>query len=411
MSNERSADVVRKQANAHEPDDVAARRRADDQSESSDQDQDGGSKKRKKRLSPLAKVILLVLAVVAIVAAIIWFIHYQTRGKFRQSTNDAYIQVDDITIAPRINGYVQQVLVDNNQDVKRGQPLVRIDDRDYRAQAAEAEAQIAQAGASADAARASIREQYATIEQSRAQLAGQQAVAAHDAGEVARYAPLAAAGAETRQQLAQLRSTAIQSAETARAGAAQVVVQQRRIAGYQAQIRQAQAQARQARARLAATDVDVGAAVLRAPLDGRIGDKTVTVGQYAQSGTRLMTVVPLDKLYVTANFKETQVGLMRVGQPATIKVDALSGVELHGRVESVSPGTGAQFSLIPPNNATGNFTKIVQRVPIRIAIRATPDAWRLLVPGLSVTAEVDTIAAKGDMQKIKDQQKQLDRRR
>ena len=409
MSNERSAEVDGVQAEQDKPNGGAAPENADDQGQASAQDQDGGSKK-KKRLSPLTKIILLGLVAVVIVAVAIWFIHYETRGKFLQSTDDAYIQVDDITIAPRINGYVEQVLVDNNQDVKRGQPLVRIDNRDYRAQAAQAQAQIAQAEASADVARASIREQYATIEQSRAQLAGQQAAAAHDAGEVARYAPLAAAGAETRQQLAQLRSTAAQSAETARADAAQVVMQRRRIASYQAQIRQAQAQEQQAKAQLAANNVNVGAAVIRAPADGRIGDKTVTVGQYAQPGTRLMNIVPLNKLYVTANFKETQVGLMRVGQPATIKVDALNGVELHGQVESVSPGTGAQFSLIPPNNATGNFTKIVQRVPIRIAIRATRDAWRLLVPGLSVTAEVDTIGAKGELQKIKDQQKQLDQR-
>ena len=187
-------------------------------------------------------------------------------------------------------------------------------------------------------------------------------------------------------------------------------MQRRRIGTYLAQIRQAQAQAQGARAQLAAANVDVGAALIRAAVDGRIGNKTVTVGQYAQSGTRLMSLVPLTKLYVTANFKETQIGLMRVGQPATIEVDALHGIKLRGRVQSVSPGTGSQFSLIPASNATGNFTKIVQRVPVRVAIEATPEARRLLVPGLSVSVTVDTIGAKGELDRIEQQQKRQDRR-
>jgi membrane fusion protein (multidrug efflux system) len=144
--------------------------------------------------------------------------------------------------------------------------------------------------------------------------------------------------------------------------------------------------------------------VVKASVDGRVGDKSVRVGQYVSQGTRMMSVVPVQAIYITANFKETQLGLMGPGQPAHIKVDALSGVELRGHVESVSPGTGAQFSLIPPQNATGNFTKIVQRVPVRIAIDAGPDARRVLVPGLSVEVTVDTIGAKGEIARIKDQE-------
>ncbi len=143
---------------------------------------------------------------------------------------------------------------------------------------------------------------------------------------------------------------------------------------------------------------------MRASVDGRIGDKGVRVGQFVQSGTRMMSVVPLSAIYITANYKETQIGLMRPGQPATIDVDALPGVHLRGHVESVSPGTGAQFSLLPPQNATGNFTKIVQRVPVRIAIDAGPEARRVLVPGLSVTVDVDTFGAKGSERDIRDQE-------
>jgi membrane fusion protein (multidrug efflux system) len=121
-----------------------------------------------------------------------------------------------------------------------------------------------------------------------------------------------------------------------------------------------------------------------------VGDRTVRVGQFVQPGSRLMTIVPVQDVYLTANFKETQIGRMRAGQPATIKVDALPGAELHGTVASFSPGTGAQFALLPPQNATGNFTKIVQRVPVRIHIETNEQTRALLLPGLSVTVRVDT---------------------
>jgi len=386
------------------PAEQASAGKADDDDEAGD---DGEQDAPKKKMSGRAKIILLVLAVVAVVAGVVWYVHYRAHGRFVQETNDAQIQADAVTVAPRVNGYVAEVLVHDNQDVRAGDPLVRIDPRDYRAQAAQADAQIAEAHASQESAQASIQEQYATIAQARAQLAAAQATAAHDAAEVRRYAPLAASGAETRQQLAQLQAAAVRSANQARAQAAEVEMQRRRIGTFDAQVRQGAAQARGAEAQRAAAEVNVGATLIRAAMTGRIGDKTVTVGQYVQAGTRLMSVVPLDRLYITANFKETQLALMRPGQPATIGVDALDGTEIRGRVESVSPGTGANFSLIPPQNATGNFTKIVQRVPVRISVEATPEARRLLLPGLSVTVSVDTISAKGDLDRIRDRQEQF----
>lgn len=367
---------------------------------------DGSGETEKKGLSTRAKIILLILAVVVIVGGIVWYLRYEAHGKFLQTTDDATVQADAVTVAPRVSGYVDQVLVADNQEVKTGQVLAHIDPRDARAQAAQAQAQIGQAIASADATRASIHEQQATIAQAAAQLAAAEAKAAHDAGEVARYTPLAASGAETRQQLAQLQATATQSAQDVRAQAAALEMQRRRIGQYQAQIRQSQAQAAGARAQLASANVDVNGTTLKAAIDGKIGDKTVTIGQYVQAGTRLMSVVPVRRLYITANFKETQLGLMRPGQPVDIEVDALDGVRITGRVESIAPGTGAQFSLIPPNNATGNFTKIVQRVPVRVSIEATPAAYRLLVPGLSVNVTVDTIGAKGDLEQVRHEQHQ-----
>ena len=166
-------------------------------------------------------------------------------------------------------------------------------------------------------------------------------------------------------------------------------------------MRQARSQAESARAQLAAARVDAESTLLRAAIDGRVGDLSVRAGQFVQPGTPLMTLVPVNHLFIDANFKETQLGLMRVGQPVHIEVDALPGVELTGRVSSFAPGTGAQFSVLPPQNATGNFTKIVQRIPVRIAIAAPPEVRRLLVPGMSVGVTVDTRSAKGELDRIR----------
>ena len=359
---------------------------------------------RRKGLSARVKLVLAVVILVALVLLAIWFVHYETRGKYFASTDDAYIRADAVTVSPKISGYVEQVFVADNQDVRAGAPLVRIDPRDYKAQTAQYQAQIDVAKANADNVRAGIREQLSAIDQARAQLAANRADAAFAAGEVARYAPLAQSGAETQEKLTTLRNQATQAANNAAAQAATLESAERRVASLQAQVRQAQAQGESAQAQLAAADVNLGSTIVKASVDGRVGDKSVRVGQYVTSGTRMMSVVPLAAIYVTANFKETQVGLMRPGQPATIKVDALPGVELKGHVESVSPGTGAQFSLLPPQNATGNFTKIVQRVPVRVAIDAGPDARKVLVPGLSVEVTVDTIGAKGDLKTIKQQE-------
>jgi len=362
------------------------------------QEQPDGSEEQ-RRPSPLKRPsirrALMIGGFLLLVGGGAWLLHYEARGRFLQDTNDAYIQADAVTISPKISGYVEQVLVNDNQDVKAGQPLVRIDPRDYDAQAQQYRAQIDVAKANADNVRAMIGEQEAAIDQARAQLASAEEDARYAEREAKRYTPLAASGAETNEHLASLRNQATKARAAADGQRAALLSAQRKVASLNAQIRQADAQREAASAQLSAARVNVGSTVLKAGVDGRIGDRSVRAGQFVQAGTRLMSVVPLSKLYVTANFKETQIGLMRPGQPATIAVDALDGTKIRGHVESISPGTGAQFSLLPPQNATGNFTKIVQRVPVRIAIDAGNDARRILVPGLSVTVTVDTISAKG----------------
>ena len=362
--------------------------------------QDSASTPKRRRLG----LILGTAAVIALIVGAFWFVRHQTYGKYQQSTEDAYLQADSVTVSARVSGYVSEVLVHENQDVKPGQPLLRIEAPDYPAQAAQGQAQINLATANAANAEALIGEQEAAIEQARAMLAAAQTKARFAAAEVARYAPLAATGAEPREKLATLRTQAAQAAQDVAAQRATTQGAERRIASLQAQIAQAKAQGQSARAQLEAAQRNVRDMVIRASVAGRVGDLSARVGQFVQPGLRLMSVVPVQQLYLEANFKETQLGLMREGQPAEIEVDALPGVTLHGHVASLAPGTGAQFSLLPPQNATGNFTKIVQRVPVRIAIDADPSIKKLLLPGMSVGVSVDTRSAREELERLKNNQ-------
>jgi membrane fusion protein, multidrug efflux system len=351
--------------------------------------------------SPRVRLALLIGAIAILVAGFLWYSDHQNRGKYMQGTDNAYVAADSVVVAPKIAGYVERVFVTENQSVRQGQPLAELDPRESRAQTEQIASQIDVATATAETTRSQIGEQQAAIAQAQAQLDAARAEAAFAAQQVARYQPLAASGAEPRERLAQLQTQARQARERADAAQAGLVAAQRRVGTLGAQVRQAQSQAEAARAQLAAARVNVESTLLRAAISGRVGDLAVRVGQFVQPGTRLMTLVPVDRLFIEANFKETQLGLMRVGQPVTIEVDALPGVELTGRVASFAPGTGAQFSVLPPQNATGNFTKIVQRVPVRIAIDAPPAVRRLLVPGMSVEVTVDTRSAKGELDKIR----------
>jgi membrane fusion protein (multidrug efflux system) len=350
-----------------------------------------------------------VALIAGIVVAAIWYLNYRERGQYRQSTNNAYVRADFVTISPKLGGYVEQVLVSDNQPVRRGQLLAVLDPRDYRAGVTEAQAQVAAADAGPPTARRTLDEQRASIVQADAQVASAAAVAAAAANEVRRYEPLAQSGAESRERLAALVLDRDRAVANLRAQRAAAVAARRSLATQDARIGQAVAQRQTAQAQLSRASTDLGAVELRSSIDGVVADKSVRAGQFVQPATRLMSIVPVDRLYIEANFKETQVALMRIGQPVSIKVDALGGAELRGRVASFSPGTGAQFSVLPPENATGNFTKIIQRVPVRISIEAGPEARKVLRPGLSVEVTVDTISAKGSKQRIEDESERLQR--
>lgn len=376
--------------------------REDEQNESSP------PSRRKKRM---IRIILITILGIVLVGGLLWFIQYRSVGRFMQSTDDAYIQADAVIVSPKVAGYVERVFVADNQQVRAGQPLLQIDPGDYRARAQQFQAQIDVAEANAEGVRAQIREQDAAIERAQAEVAAARARAGFANAEVARYRPLAASGAESRERLAQLENEARQANAQLASAEAALSSARRRVGTLNAQVAQALSQGNAARAQLESAQGDVGSTLIRASIDGRIGDKTVRVGQYLQPATRTMSIVPTTQLYVEANFKETQLGLMRVGQPVKLEVDALPGVEIHGRVESVSPGTGAQFSVLPPQNATGNFTKIVQRVPVRIAIDAGPETLKLLVPGMSVSPTVDTRSARDARDRIKQEQERYNEQR
>ncbi|WP_263262234.1 HlyD family secretion protein [Pseudomonas sp. RIT-PI-S] len=333
--------------------------------------------------------VLLGLALLALLAAAVWAGHWWLVGRFIETTDDAYLQADSLTIAPKISGYVAEVLVADNQAVHAGDLLARLDARKYHAALDERQATVAARQADVARAEAELTQQQASIGESQAQLAGAQADLHHARAQVERYAPLTRSGAETEERLAELNNEQARAVTSVAARQAALRSAQARIGTLQAQLKQARAQLAVAAASGEQSGLDLADAELRSPVEGRVADRAVRVGQFAQPGTRLMTIVPLQALYLTANFKETQVGQMRPGQTVVVHVDALPGQALQGHVDSLAPGTGAQFALLPASNATGNFTKIVQRVPVRIQLEI-PDALRdVLVPGLSATVDVD----------------------
>ncbi len=361
-----------------------------------------GEEVRLKGLSnPRLRLGLLIAGIMLLLAGGYWYYNHQTVGRFQQSTDNAFIAAESVIISPKVAGYVERVLVAENETVASGDALVQLDTRDYRAQTNQVEAQIAATLAGADTVRAQQIEQEAAIAQARAQLAAASAQASLAAEQVSRYRPLAASGAEPREKLDQLQAQAKEAQAQLAAARAALTGAQRRQNTLGEQIVQANSQANAARAQLDAARSNLSSTTLRASISGRVGDLTVRSGQFVQPGQRLMSVVPTDRLYVTANFKETQLGLVRPGQPVTLEIDALPDLELKGKVESIAPGTGAEFSILPPQNATGNFTKIVQRVPVRISLQAPPEVMRLLVPGMSVVATVDTRAARDELDSIR----------
>ncbi len=331
-------------------------------------------------------LILAALAASAIGAGgLIWYLN----GRHIETTDNAAIAADIVSIAPKVAGRVAALPVADNQPVHAGDVLLRIEDADYRAAAAQAMAALAAAKAAVDVADANIVLAGNAVTEAEAGLASVQAERVRAAADLSRYRTLNRAQFASQQKMQTAQADSAKATAAVERARAALATQKRRFDLLAAERRQAIATAERAAAELTAARIRLADTVIVAPGDGVVGNKGVRVGQYVQPGQQAMSLVPVNAAYVVANFKETQLARMRQGQPVEITVDAYRGRTLHGRVDSLSPGSGAVFSLLPPENATGNFTKIVQRVPVKIVL--DDDARQvLLIPGMSVEARVDT---------------------
>lgn len=337
------------------------------------------------------KRLIMGVSLIAVVAAAAYYGHdYWIVGRFEVSTDDAYIKADSSAIAPKISGYLAKVLVGDNQSVKAGQVLATIDDRDYATALDQTKADVAAARATVDAKKASLETQQSVIEAAQATIELDRANETFAEQNNSRYSKLATNGyapVQTAQQAAS--QIAANRAATAR-DVASLATATKQVDILNAEVAQAVAALARDEAMQRQAELNLSYARIVAPIDGVVGNRTLRVGQYVQAGTQLMTVVPTKAVYVVANYKETQLTDVRAGQGVDIEVDMFPGHVYHGHVESLAPASGQEFALLPPDNATGNFTKVVQRIPVRIVI--DPDSAKSgdLRPGMSVTPSIDT---------------------
>ncbi len=330
---------------------------------------------------------------VALAAAAYAGERYWRVWRFEVSTDDAYVQADNTTIAPKISGYIGAVLVSDNQPVKAGQTLATIDDRDYRVALDQAKAGVAAAVAEVEGKRASLAAQLSAVAAARAAVEVDKADLTFAEQENARYASLAKTGYGSVQN-AERASSRIAGAQAALArDAAAEQEAERRIDVLKADIAGAEAAEARSRAVARQAQLNLSYAKIVSPIDGIVAARSLRVGQYVQAGTQLMAVVPTSAVYVIANYKETQLTDMRAGQPATFEVDSYPGQVFRGHVDSVAPASGQEFALLPPDNATGNFTKVVQRIPVKIVLDPARSPVAALRPGMSVYPTIETRSA------------------
>ncbi|MGH6663391.1 MAG: HlyD family secretion protein [Pseudolabrys sp.] len=324
----------------------------------------------------VAAAILAVL-----VAGLLWWLN----ARHFESTDDAFIDTRTVPISAQVAGAIIDVLVTDNEFVAAGAPLMRIDPRDYRAALDQAQAKLDEAQASVGNFDAQIDAQHSNIELAQKQVSSAQAALDFSQEQQKRAQELLSQGAGT-QQTAQQTSSDLRQKQAALAGAqASAIVARKQLAVLDSQRTAALAQVEEARANLMQARTNLDRTTIRAPEDGRVAKLSAAKGAYAQPGQSQMMFVPRS-VWVTANFKETQLGDMRVGQPVDIAVDAYSGKTFHGHVDSIQPGSGTVFSLLPAENATGNYVKVVQRVPVKIVFEHPPDVY--LGPGMSVEPSV-----------------------
>jgi membrane fusion protein (multidrug efflux system) len=339
--------------------------------------------------------LLTIAAPLGLALAIAWTVYYFTSGRFVVSTDDAYVQADSTIVASRVSGYVSAVLVEDHQPVRAGQVLARIDDRDFQAALDQARADVQAAQAEVDDLHAQLAQQDALIARARAGVAASEAALDLARLNQVRNHKMAGIGFGSQQQSQEADAQERErSADLARDQAALTTVQQQ-VHVLRAKLAQAQALEDRSQAIERRAALDLGYTTIIAPIDGVVAARTVRLGQYVQAGTQLTALVPLAEVYVTANFKETQLTRLRAGEPVRLRVDTFPRADLRGCVDSLAPASGLEFSLLPPDNATGNFTKIVQRIPVKIVLDSRQTLIGSLRPGMSVEASIDTKPAAG----------------
>ncbi|VIO66984.1 HlyD family secretion protein [Bradyrhizobium ivorense] len=307
-----------------------------------------------------------------------------------QTTNDAYVRAELTQLASRVSGEVLNVAVSDFQRVKAGDLLVQIDPADYQAQVAQAEAGVVGAQAVLDNLNNQVELQYATIAQAEASRLSAEAQETLARQEDERQQSLSQTDAGTRQRLEQATAAYAKAQADVRASRAVVAAQRHQLEVLQGTKKQRAADLDGAKAQLAQAKLKLGYTRIVAPFDGVTGERQVQPGDYVNIGTNLVNVVPLPNVYVIANYKETQLTNVRPGQPVEVTVDTFSGQKLRGTVERIAPASGSQFALLPPDNATGNFTKVVQRIPVRIQFDKGQPLLERLLPGMSVVTRINT---------------------
>jgi len=314
-----------------------------------------------------------------------------------QTTNDAYVRAETSRLSSRVAGEVLNVAVKDFQRVKAGDVLIQIDPADYEAQVAQAEAGVAGAQATLDNLANQVELQYATIAQAEAQRLSALAQETEARQEQERQQSLTQTEAGTRQRLEQAIAGYARAQADVRASAAVIAAQRHQLEVLQGNKKQRSADLLGAKATLAAARLKLGYTKVTAPFDGVVGERQVQPGDYVNIGSNLISVVPLPNVYVIANYKETQLTNVKPGQFVDVTIDTFSNQTLRGRVERISPASGSQFALLPPDNATGNFTKVVQRIPVRIALDPGQQLLDRLLPGMSAVTRIhtDRIASDG----------------
>ena len=343
-----------------------------------------------KKSRPVGKLVVGLILAIALGFGGYEAFNWWTNGRFMVTTDDAYIQADITILSAKVSGYVASLAVANNQSVKAGDLIARIDDGDYRLALQSAKDKLATQQSTIDRIGRQVEAAGVSVTQALAQVDAARADASRSASDYGRQLQLAQSDYASKARLDQSKADRDRTEANVKSAEAAVNAARANVDVLSAQRVEAQRVESELETAVEKVTRDLSFTEIRAPVDGVVGNKAVEVGTFVQPGSRVAALVPLTSVHVDANFKETQFAALRPGQKVSIEVDAFPDHDVSGTIESVSPASGSVFSLLPPENATGNFTKIVQRVPVRVAVDPDVRNQELLRPGLSVVVSVDS---------------------